>query len=301
MKKWSNPWKAYLYPMKNLIFIALLLLSGTKIYSQSNNSLLWEINGKDLKSPSYLFGTYHLITSTFIDSFPVIQNRFSVTGNVIGEMVLTTSMTQKLMEAAIMKDSTLDQLMSKEDYKIVGDYLMETSGYSISLFNKMKPVLVGTLFYKAEITPGDTGKPMDLYFQEMAKRDGKLVSGLESMDEQLGILFNNTSLKRQAEVLVKTAKEKDKSAAVMSKMNNCYRAGNLDCLAESIQMEEEYTKEEMDKLLYSRNRAWIKLLPLMMKEQSCFIAVGAGHLPGKEGLIELLRGAGYSVKPVSLK
>ncbi len=301
MKTRSNPWKAYLYPMKIQIVIALLLLSGIKLYSQSNNSLLWEINGKDLKSPSFLFGTYHLITSTFIDSFPVIQKRFSVTGNVIGEMVLTTSMSQKLMEAAIMKDSTLDQLMSKEDYKIVGDYLMETSGYNISLFNKMKPVLVGTLFYKAVITPGDTGKPMDIYFQEMAKRDGKLVSGLESMDEQLGILFNNSSLKRQAEVLVKTAKEKDKSSAELNKMNSCYRAGNLDCLAESIQMEEEYTKEEKDKLLYSRNRAWIKLLPMMMKEQSCFIAVGAGHLPGKEGLIELLRGAGYSVKSISLK
>jgi uncharacterized protein YbaP (TraB family) len=267
----------------------------------SQNSLLWEITGKGLKAPSYVFGTYHLITSSFIDSVPVIHACYAKTEAVVGEMILDSSSYPKLIKAMAMKDSTLDQLMSKEDYKMLGDYVKEATGMDIALFNKMKPVVVSTLFYKFLIPANDKGTPMDLYFQQIAKVDGKKLIGLETLEEQVAVLFDGSSLKSQAVQLVRSAREKDKFTAEMMETNRCYREGNMDCILKFMTEEESFSKAEMDRLLYSRNRNWIKILPVLLKDKTLFIAVGAGHLPGEGGLIDLLRKQGYTVQPVVLK
>ena len=56
--------------------------------------------------------------------------------------------------------------------------------------------------------------------------------------------------------------------------------------------------DEMDALLYSRNRNWVEKLITIMPERACLVCVGAGHLPGEQGLLQLLRNAGYTVEPV---
>jgi uncharacterized protein YbaP (TraB family) len=287
--------------MKKLLYFLSLFFFTATAFAQQSGSLLWEVSGKGLKSSSYLFGTYHLITSTFIDSFPVIHSCYAKTEEVVGELLLDASMAQKMMAGVIMKDSTLDQLLNKEEYKLVGDYLKETSGMNIALFNKMKPVLVQTMFYKSLLSGEDKGHPMDVYFQEIAKADGKKVEGLETMEEQMAVLFDGTSLKRQAELLVKAVREKDKNTVEMMRINGCYRAGDLECLAKSMTDSTDFSKEEMNQLLYSRNRNWMKKLPGIFRAQPTFIAVGAGHLPGEGGLIDLLRKEGYTVTAVAVK
>jgi len=287
--------------MKKSIVLLLVWGIGGLAFGQSSNSLLWEVSGNGLKKSSYLFGTYHLISSSFIDSLPVIHQCYAKTEGVVGEMVLDPSMASKMMSAVLMKDSTLDELMSPEEYKLVGTYLKETSGMNIALFNKMKPVVVGTLFYKAIMPANDTGKPMDLYFQEESKADGKRVVGLETLDEQMDVLFNGTSLKQQAAALVKAAREKEKYTAEMMRTNRCYRDGDMDCLVKFMTEDETMTTAEMERLLYARNRNWMKQLPGLMSAGPVFVAVGAGHLPGEGGLIGLLKQAGYTVTPVAIR
>jgi uncharacterized protein YbaP (TraB family) len=110
------------------------------------------------------------------------------------------------------------------------------------------------------------------------------------------LLFYSSSLKRQAEILVRAAKEKEKDRKEMIRMNGCYRAGDLDCLLAGMKADDGYSPEEMNNMLYARNRNWMLKLPDMMKAMPVFIAVGAGHLPGEGGLIDLLRKKGYTVK-----
>jgi uncharacterized protein YbaP (TraB family) len=280
--------------------ILVLLALSFNLHIQSQNSLLWEITGNGLKAPSYLFGTYHLITSSFIDSLPVIHSCYSKTEALVGEMIMDSSSYPKMMKAMTMKDSTLDQLMSKEDYKQVGDYVKEVTGMDIRMFNKMKPVVVSTLFYKVVMSSSDKGSPMDLYFQQIAKADGKALVGLETLDEQIAVLFDGSSLRSQAAMLVKATREKDKFIAEMMKTNRCYREGNMDCIVKYMSDQDDFSKADLDHLLYSRNRNWVKILPGLMKDRTLFIAVGAGHLPGEEGVIDLLRKQGYEVKAIPL-
>jgi uncharacterized protein YbaP (TraB family) len=282
--------------MKNLF---LFLLFPFTLGAQSSNSLLWEISGNGMESPSYVFGTYHLITSTFIDSFPVIMQSLQKTKAIVGELVIDASVQQKVMDASVMKDSSLDQLMSAEDYKLVADYFKEQVGMELSFFKKMKPVIISTFFY-TPIVKKNKGTAMDIYFQEKGKEGGKEVLGLETVDDQIKTLFGGMSLKRQADMLVKSVKEKDKTQREMLKMDSCYRRGDLDCLANGIKDDDSYSVDEMEQLLYSRNANWIKELPEMMKKRPLFIAVGAGHLPGDKGLLNLLAQQGFTIKKVPL-
>ena len=175
--------------MKTTIFFFLLL--GHQAFSQTPNTLLWEISGKGLKSPSFVFGTYHLITSTYIDSFPVIRQKLEKTEAVAGEMVIDVGVSSKIASAVVMKDSSLTQLLSKEDYQLVGTYLKEITGMDLSLFDKMKPVVISTFLYSPMLKE-DQGKAMDIYFQDLAKGSGKKVMGLETVEEQIALLFEGS-------------------------------------------------------------------------------------------------------------
>jgi uncharacterized protein YbaP (TraB family) len=283
--------------MKKLL--SLFLLVPSILPAQQNNSLLWEISGKGMAAPSYVFGTYHLITSSYIDSFPVILQSLRKTKAVIGEMVVDATMQQKVMDASLMKDSSLDQLMSAADYELVSAYFKEQLGMDLGFFKKMKPVVVSTLFYKP-LMDKNKGTPMDVYFQEKGKENGEDVIGLETIEQQMNVLFSGMPLRRQAELLVKAVKEKDKMKRDMNQMDSCYRRGNLDALGKYMMAEDSYSSQEMDELLYSRNANWIKQLPQLMEKRPVFIAVGAGHLPGQKGLLNLLRQAGYTVSVVAL-
>jgi uncharacterized protein YbaP (TraB family) len=276
----------------------MLLAQG--LNAQNTNSLLWEISGNGLKSPSCLFGTYHLITSSFIDSFPIILNKLDSSKLVAGEIIMDADARGKVAKAAIMKDSSLPQLMSKTDYELTAAYLKEISGMNLALFDKMKPVVISTFIYAALLPKINPGEVMDIYFQDLARKKSKKLIGLESIDDQIRVLFEGVSLKRQADMLVKLVKEKDKGKEETYKLNDCYRRQDLNCLASGMNSDTGFDASEMEQLLYQRNRNWMKILPALLSEQSCFIAVGAGHLPGEKGLLELLRKEGYTLTPLLL-
>jgi uncharacterized protein YbaP (TraB family) len=286
------------FNMKSALF--LFLTAWSIICSAQNNFLLWEVSGNGLQSPSYLFGTYHLINSSFIDSMPLIQKKFDAVSTVAGEIVMDETTLSKVTESAVMKDSSLTQLLTKEEYQLIANYLKETTGMSLSLFDKMKPVVISTLFYTALIPKNNPGKPMDIYFQEMAKKQGKSLIGLETVEDQITVLFNSQSLKRQARMLLEAVKDKDKNMKDMFRMDHCYRNQDLDCLSQSLSLDESYSADEMAQLVEVRNQRWLEKIPVLMQEKSCFIAVGAGHLPGEKGLIEMLRRKGYEVKGLKM-
>jgi len=284
---------------KKTVFLLFLFLSQNS-FAQTSNTLLWEISGNGLKSPSFIFGTYHLITSAYIDSFPLIRKTYEKTKVVVGEMLIDAATTNKVAAAVVMTDSSLTQLLNEADYKLVADYLKEISGMDLALFNKMKPVVISTFFYTS-LLKDEHGKAMDIYFQDMAREEGKGLIGLETVEEQIAVLFDGSTLRQQARQLVQAVKEKDKNLEETMRTNRCYRQQDLECLTKELSGTSEFTPEEMDKLLYDRNRNWMLKLPPMMMENPLFVAVGAGHLPGEKGLLNLFREKGFTVRPVMLK
>jgi len=130
------------------------------------------------------------------------------------------------------------------------------------------------------------------------KSKQKKFIGLETLDEQIDILFNHIPLKRQAEILVKTVKEKEESMDMTKRLNSAYIAGDLEQLQVIYTEDDDMSNEERKILVEQRNNNWVEQFKTMFAENSCFVAVGCLHLSGKAGIINQLQNAGYTIKAV---
>ena len=290
--------------MKNktvLLLIFLLCISGIQA------QLLWKISGKGLKHPSYLFGTHHLIPIQFLDSVPGLFKAFNECETVVGEMVINNiDATAKIQQAAIMPNHRqIKELLNENEYKLVDKELKSVLKFGLKELSIMNPTLILTM-YEMEIYKKLTGftddNQSDSYFQLVAEEKDMKVVGLETIDQQIAVLFGNGSLERQANVLVETVKKKDTMLKEMIQLNKLYKAGKLDeliALSKGNGNITDMTDDEYANLVDNRNANWLTKLPELMKNNSCFIAVGAMHLGGKNGLIKLLEKKGYKVSPFS--
>ncbi len=286
-----------------LYLIICFLTIGNNSQAQSKkaeNSLLWEISGNGLKKPSYLFGTYHFAGKDFIDTMKVLKSKLSMADAIVGEIIIDKTMAAKLAPYMVMKNNFLDKLLTPEQYIMVADYLKKISGYDLKLFNSLKPVAVQLtmLQFTAPKTISATNPALDQYIQDYGKENNKQIMGLETLEDQAEVLFGS-SLDRQKELLLKGVKEEEKSKKESQVLYDNYTAQNLVELEKLFTKLDGYTQEEMDQLLKNRNIKWLSQLPSLMANRGLFIAVGAGHLVGNDGLIKGLKKLGYTVTPLA--
>jgi uncharacterized protein YbaP (TraB family) len=286
-----------------LLLIAFLGFSITLSAQtkKATNSLLWEISGNGLKKPSYLFGTHHLIGAKFADTMKVLQEKFKSTDAVVGEIVMDSTTQTKMAPFLVMKNNTLDSLLTKSEYKEVEDYFKSKQpGFELKQLNNFKPAMIAIMMmlFESPDMLKDIGEGMDDSFQKYAKKNGKSLYGLETAEYQGALLFDS-DLQKQKKALLKSIREVDKSKQKMEELKTYYITQDIDKLTELFKNQDEESKEFMTELLKNRNKRWLDQLPALMQKQSLFIAVGAGHLVGAEGLIKGLQLKGYILKPVA--
>lgn len=284
------------------LFIAFisLSLSANAQQKKEEQTLLWEVSGKDLSKPSYLFGTYHFADKGFIDTMKVLNQKLNQADAIVGELVMDKDLALKLVPYMTMKDTSLTQLLTANEYQLVANYLKKLAGYDLKLFNSMKPMAVQTIIIQLNSPKTFTKEnpALDQYLQDYGKANQKNILGLETVDDQAKVLFG-TSLARQKEMLLKSVKNAEKDKKESLKLYNDYITQNLKNLTKTFNKSNGFSATEMDNLLKNRNAKWLAQLPALMQKQSLFIAVGAGHLIGKDGLIKGLQQMGYTVKPLS--
>lgn len=292
-----------------LLLVAIIFVSGAA-HAQKKNSekaLLWKVSGNGLKQPSYLFGTYHLLGDKFLSQVPETQQPFAKATGVVVELVIdSANMVNVMMQKAIMSNNKVSSLLSPSDFHLVDSVLRALSGYSLSMFDMFKPAQAGMLISlsqaqkeNAELLQTYSGTPLDVYFAQQGKKNGKTVTPLETLEEQCDMLYNTIPVEEQAKQLVELAKQNALAARYATDMTRLYLAKDLAGLQ---RMFDSFPKElmgDMNYMLKDRNEKWIKVLPELMKSGSQFVAVGAGHLPGTHGVIELLRKQGYTVTAVT--
>lgn len=287
--------------MKKIIYLlslfSFIAFAGFSQNRDPNNTLLWEVSGKKLKKPSYLFGTYHFIGKNFIDSMGVLKGKLNNTEGVVGELVMDDKEIAKLAPY-MMSDTTLDKVLTPEEYEKVNSVLKSTMKMDLQYFKTMKPMAINVtllaMFSPVKMPKKNDG--LDVYFQNYAKERQRSVAGLETVEEQAKVLFGN-SLRKQADALIKMIDDTAKTAKQQLDLYKAYIAQDQNAMLNLFKDSGE-SPEEMAKLLDNRNKNWLAKLPDMMTDKPLFIAVGAGHLFGKAGLIEGLRKQGYQVKPV---
>jgi hypothetical protein len=209
-------------------------------------------------------------------------------------------MMSAMMHMNMKGDTTLSDLLSADDYKKVKTYFNEHSSLiPFSMMERYKPLLVESMVME-QAKPCDNMIVMEQLVMEEAKKDNKEIKGLETFAYQLGI-FDKIPYKLQAQQLVKMVDEAKSGSGSdedeIKILTDAYRKQEINKMDE-LTKDDPSIGEFTDILLYDRNSNWSTKLQELMPGNSLVIAVGAGHLPGKKGVLNLLREAGYKVEPV---
>jgi len=297
MKKWSVGLM--------MVMTSLITLAQEK-NKKDFNTLLWQISGNGLPRPSYLFGTIHMICSddaALSDSLiAAIENCDAVYFEV--DMDNLFEMLGVMRKMKMRNDTTLADLLSKEDYDKVKVYFENKETLlPFSVLETYKPLLAASMLMEGS-TECESPEAMEEVIMKEAKQRGKSVKGLETMAFQMSI-FDTIPYKMQAMQLLKYIDDADKGATddtkEYDKLMQAYKDQDLSKLEELTKTTDMGIANFTDILLYNRNKNWVEKLKTILPDKSVVIAVGAGHLPGSQGVINLLRKAGYIVKPVPNK
>ncbi|RYY90078.1 MAG: TraB/GumN family protein [Chitinophagaceae bacterium] len=293
--------------MKNILMgLLLLVVAGsapaqTRQTAVDENTLLWRISGKDLKQPSYLFGTMHMLCATQIDLSDSLRDAIKRTDYVYLELDMENM--QELMgvmsKMKMTGDTTLADLLPRSAYDSVRAFFSDKPGMiPFTMLEKFKPMLAASAVMEADVSCQNPVGMEQLIMVE-ARQQRRGIRGLETMAFQMSI-FDSIPYRLQAQQLLDYVKNygKTDNRKTFDEMMSAYVNQRLDKL-QAITLEENAGMEPcMDVLLYRRNIDWVKKMSALMPEHAVVVAVGAGHLPGDKGVIALLRKAGYTVEPV---
>ncbi len=304
--------------MKKILLLLGILVSTVGVsWSQSDNAptekaLLWEISGKDMTKPSYLFGTIHIIKKDDYFFTPTMEKALMSTDGVAFEIDMEDmsdiSKIMGMMSSMYMKgNKTLRDLLDDEEYDLVNTHFQKM-GLPLAFLERIKPMFLSMMAGGGEdmmgfSLDGDSSSSMvsyEMQLMEIAKKEEKDITGLETMEFQMS-LFDSIPYDAQAKMLLSSIEaegESEEGENQLDMMIKLYKAQDIQGMQNIMKDEPDALGGYEDLLLQKRNHNWIPIMSEMMSEKPTFFAVGAGHLGGDEGVISLLRQQGYEVKAV---
>lgn len=296
--------------MKPLIFYSLLmtLFLGCKaqpktsfIVQKDANTLLWEVSGNGLAKPSFLFGTFHLLCKQDIHFSDQLKKAVNFCDEIYMELDMDdpSTMMSAMLYMNMRNDTTLSDLYTPAEYERLKKYFSDTLKMPLALLQKTKPYFLVALLYPRMM---DCSSPagVEEELMKLAKEDKKEIKGLETMQFQASV-FDSIPYQWQAKELLKNIDSFSVNKNEFDTMLGFYKNQNMDSLKNMLGKSEFSSDKYDDLLLNNRNKNWVQKLDSIMKKESVFVAVGAGHLVGEQGLISLLQKQGFTVKPLENK
>jgi uncharacterized protein YbaP (TraB family) len=283
-----------------IILSTLIVIICTQVaFGQipSEKTLLWQISGKVLTQPSYLYGTIHLTCPNQLEISQAIANKFNVTQQLYLELDFDdpNMMANILQNMSMPNGKTLQTLLNPKDYATAKQFFQQKVGIPIEQVSNIKP-----LFTTAFVYPSFLGcQPISWedILTKFAQNRKIEVLGLETVREQITV-FDRIPLKEQAQMLMDMINNPTKTQQEIQSLNTAYRNEDVAELYRLISESFASNKNYETIFLTERNRRWISSIEKAAKQKSTFFGVGAGHLGGTNGVISLLRKAGYTVTPV---
>jgi hypothetical protein len=284
---------------KSLAVVAVLLISNG-VYAQTkksvsdnsnDKSLLWEISGNGLSKSSFLYGTIHMICGNDYFLSEKTKKAFNATESLFLEIDLSDPNELVFMQKAAMSTEPLSKKLTAKQLSDLEIVLRKNTGMTIQQVDNYSMLTVLSLISMKSFGCENL-KFYEMEFIGLAKESKKSIGGLETIEAQIQFLNKAYSDDEMIAMLQETNGEET------AKMVQNYINENLSELYKEITTPKLMNENSKKWMLEVRNENWAVKMPDVMKDKSTFFAVGAAHLLGKEGLINLLRKAGYSVKPL---
>ena len=286
-------------------------LEAEEAATPNSASRLWKIE-KEGVAPSYLFGTMHMTDPRVIELTPEAKAAFDSAGTVVIES--TDILDDKKASMALLSNpsltmftdaTTLTSLLSKEDAEKLNKGLT-ARGMPLITVNKMRPWMISAMIVlpACEMQRKQGGAPfLDIKLAQDAQAAGKKVEGLETIVEQIEAM-NAVSMDLHIRSLVEVVALGDKMDDVMETMIALYAEGRPGLImpfmkslkAEGLSSISDEAYGDFEEIMVAaRNKVMSARAASILAKGNAFIAVGALHLPGEKGLVELFRKSGYTV------
>jgi len=291
---------------KSIIAIVLsVLLQAQEITAQTQiesiseyNSVFWEISGNNLKKNSYLFGTIHLIPEKEYKFDDIVWDKFNLCKTLVLEINIDLAFKQqfKLAKKMIFPDGkNLKDFVTTDQYSAIQDHLLDSLKLGKSTLRKVK--MLKPIFSTAIILNDLIEDPLTIETElnEIAKKRKMRLTGLETLEFQIG-LFDSISIEKQVEMLFVSLIQSN-PIEEYNKILAAYKQQDLKKIFELSKKDKDFKLFE-EGFLIKRNNKWINKIRKLINEDCSFIAVGAAHLYGEDGLVALLRKEGYTVKAI---
>jgi uncharacterized protein YbaP (TraB family) len=284
------------------LLFTLLFASWQRVgeATAQEKAFLWKVHSA--KSTVYILGSIHFLKK---DSYPltkVIEDAFDNTKKLVLEIDLESATPEKAqrltLEMGIYQDgTTLQQAVSEQTY-VLAEQRAKELGVDLRSMNSLKPWVVALtmMSLKLQKLGFDPKLGVDRYLADRAKSRGEVTSGLETLEFQIGLMAQ-LSPQDQESMLREVLKEMDLLEKSTDEIVQAWRTGNLAAMQELMLAGMREYPDVQEKLLVARNRRWVPLIEtIIQKGESALVVVGAAHLVGKDGVIELLKARGYTLE-----
>jgi len=265
----------------------------------SENTLLWQVSGNGLKQPSYLFGTMHLMCAADTRLSETLKTVIKESDEIYFEIDMDNFM-EMLGAMKYLKmngNKKLQDFLTAEEYQKVKDYFTKNPGImTLEMMQYFKPYFISSMISEKAMACANDGG-MEQSIMEESKQYKKEIKGLETVAFQASV-FDSIPYELQAKELVKYLDSADQNIENTKELIAVYKSQNLKKIQELTEKEEGSTSQFMDLLLYNRNTDWVQKINNIIPAGKVLFAVGAAHLPGEKGLINLLKKKGYTLKPM---
>ncbi len=264
----------------------------------SGNGLLWRILTKG-GDPNYLLGTIHSSDARVTRLRPAVAEALDNCDRFVMEMILDTeAFIQFGATMLLAQDTDLETLIGKKLYDRVVS-AMDSYGMPEPVVRRLKPWVAIAML---SMPKSGSGLILDLVLYQRATGQGKTTAGLESAQEQLAV-FEELSTRDQVELLKMTLDQLPSQPHLFEQLITTYAADDLDRIAAIAKLNHEQAQIEsarnfMVRLNDDRNRRMVQRIIPYLEQGNSFIAVGALHLAGPQGILSLMRQSGYKVDPV---
>ena len=268
---------------------------------------MWEIKGKGMAKPSYLFGTMHVSSKmafNLSDSFYIGLKNAQVVA-----LETNPGTWQEDYSKYDMANDYRRLLQGYGTYNEPRDYLSINS-LKLTSYEKLmeaalysSPSVINSFLYRSDSeysSDFEEDTYLDLHIFQAGRKLGKKVCGVEDFDGSMQLVKEAYADAAKEKVKKERSYDVDDDLSFRH-LEEAYRTGNLDLL-DTINKVNSRSAAFDEKFMYKRNEIQAKSIDSILKKgQTLFVGVGAAHLPGQRGVIEMLRQMGYSMRPIKMK
>ena len=281
------------------LFLSGLVGSPQLLAEGSQGGLLWKLKVGE-EAPSYLFGTIHSDDPRVLKLPTAVSQAFQESSSFCMEILFNPRTMQELQGSMLLPaGKSLRKLLDEKTWAQMELAFSQRGTPITAAHDRLKPWAV---FMTLSVPKPKTGLALDLKLMAMAREQNKKVCGLESVSEQTSV-FDELPTERQIYLLQGVLKLDASMEAYFETMIKAYLAQDLQQLErlakQNIPLEDKkFARQLFKRLLDDRNQRMVERVVPRVRRGGVFIAVGALHLPGSQGLIELLRQQRVQVTPV---